>query len=262
MKMLIVLTILSFMLFGCSQIDYEPNVELDQLTNETVTLENISLFVTLGDYRGIEFDFVQTQIVTEEHVNEFISENFVYEELTDEFLNTYLDIESVEQFRNMVKERLEQEAHLAAENNMRRQVWLDVLENATVLSYPLMELEFAADRILFQFREAAMTHNSEIESFIEEAFGIEYHDFLNNYIRPDAFIDVEQDLVIRAVAAAEGITVTEEEIRAEITRFTEEFEFESELEFLHFIGGEGRVWIALLADRVIDVLMEYAVMRG
>ncbi|MCL2873618.1 MAG: trigger factor [Defluviitaleaceae bacterium] len=373
--MLVIFAILSLVLSGCSQPDDSIDTDvppigdfdagerdsLDDFTMEAVTMDNILEFVTLSQHRGIEYDPVQADIVTDQDIDAVVIEHLTFgtnlvevtvrsamlgdvviidfegfvdgvpfeggtaensmlqigsgqfipgfeeqiighdindvfeinvtfpddyfmpelagqdasftinlkaiyievpQELTDEFVTTYLGIESVEQYREIIRERLEQEMELQAKNEMRRQVWLAVSESATIHSYPLQELEFAADRILLQFREAAMTHNSELEDFIEQAFGVPYQDFLNNYIRPDAFIDVRQDLVLRAVAATEGITVTEEELNTEIRRFTDEFDFESEMEFLQYIGGEGRVWMALLSEKVIDVLMYHAVERG
>lgn len=373
--LLVIFAILSLVLSGCSQPDDSIDTDvppigdfdagerdsLDDFTMEAVTMDNILEFVTLSQHRGIEYDPVQADIVTDQDIDAVVIEHLTFgtnlvevtvrsamlgdvviidfegfvdgvpfeggtaensmlqigsgqfipgfeeqiighdindvfeinvtfpddyfmpelagqdasftinlkaiyievpQELTDEFVTTYLGIESVEQYREIIRERLEQEMELQAKNEMRRQVWLAVSESATIHSYPLQELEFAADRILLQFREAAMTHNSELEDFIEQAFGVPYQDFLNNYIRPDAFIDVRQDLVLRAVAATEGITVTEEELNTEIRRFTDEFDFESEMEFLQYIGGEGRVWMALLSEKVIDVLMYHAVERG
>ena len=335
----------------------EQEIYLDYFTMVSVTADNIFRFVTLGNYKGIEFNSIMPEEVTETDIDEFIAEHLmvgaaaheitdravlhgdhvlisyegfidgdlfqggsdedtfleigsetfipgfeeqiigryagehfeidvvfpddyrvrelagreavfavslhsihivVPQELTDDFVRDVLGLDSVQHYRDTIRERLEQNRLEQARDEERRQVWTTVVGNATIHSLPILELDDAVIRNLAPFQDVAEDFDTELEVFILQAFGIEFEDFLYEYIKPGAIFNVTADLVLRAVAAAEGITVTAEEIEERIYDLVEEFDLENKEELLD-MHDESRIKIALLSERVIEILMLHAV---
>jgi len=181
-------------------------------------------------------------------------------ELTDEFVREYLNLASVAEYRAMIREQLEIDNELEAENNVKNQVWNQIVENATVHKLPKEEVEFRVSRGMMQFIYYSEMYNIELEDLIGQIAGMTLEDFINEDIRPNAMNDVKMDLVLRAIAAQEGITVTEAEFVAAVREFVEDYGYESEEHFLTLNGVEP-VRIALLSENVIEVIMANSIAR-
>jgi FKBP-type peptidyl-prolyl cis-trans isomerase (trigger factor) len=179
-------------------------------------------------------------------------------ELSDEFLQEYLNVESVVEYRAIIKNQLEKDRALEAKNGIKNQVWNEILKNSTVIKYPEEEIEFRKARAMMEFNYNAAKYNIEISGFITQISGMALEEFIDKEIMPGAKNDVKQDLVLRAIAAKEGIYVTKDEFDKEVKRFIEEYGYENEEAFLT-LNGENAVWIALLSEKVIDRVMATAV---
>lgn len=181
-------------------------------------------------------------------------------ELTDEFVQDVLGLESVDEYRTMIREQLENERDSISENAEMGQVWNEIVRNATILQFPNSEVEFRLDAAINEFTMYAMMYGMELEDLISMVLNMSLEEFIEVELRPGAFHDVTQDLVLRAVAAEAGLTMTEEEFEAAVEEIVIELGFESQEQFLE-INGEGAVRIALLGNRVIEYVMQEAVGR-
>jgi trigger factor len=182
-------------------------------------------------------------------------------ELTDEFATEILGLDSIQHYRDAIRERLELDRVVQARDEEMRQVWMTVVADAIVHSFPVHELDDAVTRNLVPFQNLAENMDMELEPFVSSAFNISFDDFLDEYIVPGAISDVRMDLVLRAVATAEGITVTSSEIEEKKHALVDEFGLESIDELLlHY--DETRIKFALLSEKVIEILMLHAVRVG
>ena len=225
----------------------------------------------IGRYPGEEFDIYVTfpddydvQMLAGELTRFRINLRAIHgetlPELTDEFVRTYFDLESVEEYIATIRDRLEEESIINAENNNRSQVWMEIVRNATIHKYPIDEIEFRTSRGLVEFQYVAATHGMDLDELIYQLTGMPTDEFIDFEVRPGAFHDVMQDLVLRAVAAAEGITLSDEEFEDGVNRLVSDFGFESR-EALFAMSGEYAVRIAILSEKVIDFVMAHAVAR-
>jgi len=225
----------------------------------------------IGRYPGEEFDIYVTfpddydvptlaGAFTRFRINLRAIHGETLPELTDEFVRTYVGLDSVEEYIAVIRERLEEENRLNAENNNKGQVWREIVRNATVIKFPIDEIEFRTSRGMVEFYYAASTHGMDLDELVYQLTGMPTDDFIDLEIRPGAVNDVRHDLVLRAVAAAEGITLSDAEFEEGVNRFVSEFGFESP-EALFTMSGEYAVRIALLSEKVIDFVMEHAVAR-
>jgi len=184
-----------------------------------------------------------------------------YPELTDGFVMDYFGVETVAELRAMTREQLAIDKAAEAESDVRYQVWNVIFADSTVLKYPNSEVEFRIERAMMEFYYYSEMYGISIEDLIAQfTEGMTYDEFIATEMKPGAISDVAQDLVLRAIGVREGLTVSEEEFQAGVERLVEEYGYESVEQFLE-INGERAVQIALLSDKVIALLMEYAVAR-
>jgi len=224
----------------------------------------------VGHYAGEQFD-IDITFPIPYHAPELEGQDVIFRinlisihaevvpELTDEFVRESLDgLNTVDEFLASLRAEMEIEQQLMADSIAMGQVWNVIVENATILQYPEDEIEYMMARDIEQFERHASDRGVTLSDLIFEISGLHLDDFIEYEVRPAAIEDVGQDLILRAVAAAEGITITEEEFLEGVSRFVETFNYESMEEFLE-VNGERAVRITLLAERVIEVIMEHAV---
>ena len=339
-------------------VSQEPEILI--FTGEYINGESITEFITLGQYKGIEYDLVMVKIVTDEDVDEWIAyhmsqaegitveiteravingdsviidfegfldgipfengaaekypldigsnqfipgfeeqiighfagEEFdievvfpeIYQEptlagqpvvfkiklhsifaeeppeLTDEFVRDYLDVPSVAEYRAIVRAQLEIDNANEADNENKNQVWSVIVDGSVVNKYPEEEVEFRITRGMMQFTYYAAMYNLDINDFIAQISGLSLEEFIDTQITPGAMDDVKQDLILRAIAAQEGITITRAEFTAGVAKFVADFEYESEEAFLT-LNGENAVWLALLSEKIIEFVMANSIIR-
>ena len=257
---------------------------LDGVPFEGGTAENFNLLIgsgqfipgfeeqIIGRYAGEEF-YIDIAFPEVYHAPALAGQDAVFRinlvsiyveampELTDEFVQEQLGLESVEYYKTLVRTQLELQNANMAENSARSQVWNAIVNDSIILKYPLHEIERMMERDFTELARYAEMYDMELETLISlVSDGMDLDDFIEAEIRPAAFRDVGQDLILRAVAAQEGIVITDDEFNEAIATFVADFNYESKEEFLE-INGEHAVRISLLAERVIEVIMQHAVER-
>jgi len=180
-------------------------------------------------------------------------------ELTDEVVQEYLGVDSVEEYRALVRQHMEEERAMSAESFALEQVWQTVLDNATVHKIPEDEIELKISGFSTEILQAAMSQGMSVDELVEHFFpGMLFEDFIEEELRPSAITDVQQDLVMRAIAVQEGITLSDDEFNESVRRIIETFAYESEEHFFS-IYGEHNVRISLLSEKVFEFILEHAI---
>lgn len=373
------LAICGLLLFGCSSEDGDdadnpgdgsssstgnPGGQADGsgpvYTDETVTAENISQFVTLGQYKGIYYDETTADPVTEADIDEYILDGMSQEadwaqvtdravirgdtviidyegfingvafeggtaydadleigsgrfipgfeeqiigrnigdefdihvtfptdyhapemagqpavfkirlneiyaevvpELTDEYVQAYLGMDTVAEFRAALRVQLEQEREKEAEDNVSYQIWSAIVGNSTFHKYPQAEIDTRMDMSFMELEYMASMYGMDVEDLIAYfTNGMSVPEFIEYELRPSAINDVEHGLVLRAIAAQEGIFISEEEFSEAVSGFVVEYGYDDEEHFLSIIGDHA-VHIVLLSDRVTEIVMSSAIKR-
>jgi len=219
----------------------------------------------IGHSIGEQFD-INLAFPDDYHAPELAGQDVVFEitlkgifeegaaELDDEFVRE-LGLGSVEEYLNVVRERLEEDAL----NEDKRQVFNLIVEQSVFHKIPISELEQRIATTMEQFHHEAETYDIDIEDFIREITqGMSYDEFIELEVRPYAINDVQMDLVIRAISFKEGISISDEEFMEGVMGYVEQFGYDDAEQFLQY-NPESTVRIALLADKVIEFLMEFAV---
>jgi|GEM_PF-1160566 len=181
-------------------------------------------------------------------------------ELTDELIQEHLGLDSIEEYRAMLREEMEADRQAAADNQVRFQVWTEVVSRATVHKLPEAEVSNRIERSLVDFEIYAMFQGVELEELINEATGVSLEEFIDQEIRPSVEHSVTQDLILRAVAMQAGITISDEAFEEAVAQFVIDFGFDDVEHFLE-VNGEDEVRTVLLAEEVLEFLVEHAVPR-
>ena len=136
-----------------------------------------------------------------------------YPELDDEFAKDVSDFDTFEEYRADVRAKLQKQIDDNAETSFKDEVIMKAIENMTV-EVPEVMFEEKVDEFLrnyaaqFGMNDPSLTHEQLLS-----LFGMD-EETLKFSIRPAAEAQVKTDLLLEAVAEAEAIEPTEEELQA------------------------------------------------
>ena len=223
---------------------------------------------SLGDEFDIEVMFPETYhqpdlagqpVVFRIKINGIFAE--VLPELTDELVSEYTPFSTVDEYMVLVRAQLEVERIQEADNWNIYNVWSEIIRDTTIHKFPNAEIEFRIARAMMEYEFYAMMYGVPVDYFVFEITnGMSLEDFVEFEVRPYSIEEVAQDLMIRAIASLEGIAVTEAEFNEALQGFIIEYGFENEEQFMEFYG-EIPLRVVLLADKVIDMIMQSAIPR-
>ena len=182
-------------------------------------------------------------------------------ELTDEFLGKYSeDYKTVEAIREAQKATIEANKESAEANQNINSTLQAVLENADIKSLPETELNKAKESIQntvenYYQQYSLYGYSGTIEEFIQDFFGGENVESAESYYTDQAEEQARMELILAAIARAEGITVSDEEYN-ELADAYADYGYDSKDALLEDVGGEGYLRWYLLYNKTIDFLME------
>ena len=180
-------------------------------------------------------------------------------ELTDEWVAENTDLETVEEYKKMIRINLEENARLASESYMKGTAWNTLVQSSEIREYPEEDIENAVSEYIRQMEVYAEQSGMELETFLEtqEMTMEEIEEQAHMYAEDK----VKQNLIAQAVMDAEGITLADEECLAIQEELVQAYMAES-LEGLIENYGQTAVNEATALLRVEDVLLQYAVINN
>ncbi len=232
--------------------------------------EGYDLIIGSGMFiQGFEDQIIGAEIGNEIEVNVTFPENYTtatlagepvifkvkinsikYYELTEDYLKDK-SYESAEAYRESIREGVMASYADNAIMQKEEDVYAAVVENAQI-TLPDNLVEYYASDIRTYFTNAAMSNGTTLENYIALS-GSSIEEF-EMYVQIDSNNRATRDLIIRAISAAEGIEVTEEEFQAEVDLYVQQYNFESEEEFLKAINVD-MLKDELLYYKIIDFLV-------
>ena len=182
------------------------------------------------------------------------------------FVRANSDLASVDAYRDSVEEDLLRGKQEALEAEKEEYVWMEILAGSEVLQYPEKELREFIEQSKSLYQDYAEMYQMSWEEFLSTQMGAteeEFDEQLEEYARDQ----IEQEMVLFAIAREEGLEVSEEEYEATIQEYIEAQGFDSERAYKNANGGQsfeqvvGRknIELSLLAPKVFDFLMEEAI---
>ncbi len=197
-------------------------------------------YIRLGQYKGLYVDRGSYEVTDEEVsdeldmlANAYVNPDGTIPELTDDFIREI----SGGQYNDMAAytAALEDEIVSEYEEFYELQYYEDLLnlaiDNAEVLrDFPSDYLQKKTERSMISALKYAQSLNMTFEDFVNEKMGLTVEEFNREAIEY-AGVAAKKSMVIAAIAKAEDISVSDEEIQKAIDEYVEIGAFESEEAF-------------------------------
>ncbi len=181
-----------------------------------------------------------------------------------DFVTATTDYTTLEEYESVIREELmtlrAQEAATAKENAL----WNQVMEGAQFSGYPEEELAARKQENLEYYTAMAQQYELELNEFVSEYFGMDEASF-SEYMDTYARTIVEQELVMYAIAKAEGISVSRAEYKERLLEILQEQGYESEADFkaangksFEEVAGKVNLQKTFLLEEVIQFIADHA----
>ncbi len=140
--------------------------------------------------------------------------------LDNEFAKDVSEFDTLEEFKQDLRNKLEEKAKTDAENYKRDDIVEKVADNATI-EIPQAMINTEAHNMVHEFEDRLRMQGLNLETY-EQFTGIG-HDQLQEQFRENAEKRVRVNLTLEAIANKEDITASEEEIDAELDKMSETY---------------------------------------
>lgn len=220
----------------------------------------------VGETRELNLTFPETYGNTElagADVVFTVTLNHIYEEtdaeLNDEFVAGLgiEDVATVEEYRQYVYDGLMQSAEYQYEMNLENAVLNVVYENTTFKAVPEAMADRYYDRLVTNMNYQAAMYGMDLETMMLYGYGMEPEEYEAD-MKESAQQAAQQILMMQAIAEREGLTVSDEDVEADIAEKAEEYGYETE-EYRELIGDEIKGYREfVLSERLTAFLVENA----
>ncbi|MEK4255169.1 trigger factor [Ureibacillus sp. FSL K6-2830] len=158
----------------------------------------------------------------------------VLPELNDEFAKEAdPEVESVEELRNKIKEQLAEQKKNEAESTLRDELVEKAAENAE-MEIPEAMIHNEIHRMIDEFAQRLQMQGISLDLYYQ--FSGQTEEDLHEQFREDAETRVRISLTLEAIAKAENIEVTQEDIDQELEKMAEQFKMDKE-KIITALGG-------------------------
>lgn len=176
-------------------------------------------------------------------------------ELTDKWVTKNTDYTTVEDYRQSIYEKLEEEAKSSAQETLKNTAWSLVLESSEILEYPEKDIEDAVaafkDSMQLYADQAEMTLEEFVES--QEISQEEFEELCLQYAQGK----VKQNLIVQGIMDTEGLSLDDKE-SLELQDYLVEMMGAGDLAELVDVYGQDYVNESIGLLRVEDLIVENA----
>ncbi len=176
-------------------------------------------------------------------------------ELNDEFAKELdEEVEGLDALRTKMKENLKAEKDNASETQMRDQLVQKAAENATV-EIPQAMIDSEIDRMMQDFEQRLSQQGMNKELYFQ--FSGQDEDALREQMKADAETRVRVSLTLEAIAKAENMEVTSEDIDKELEKMAGQFNMDAE-QIKTALGGTEMLENDIRMQNTVEFLVENA----
>ncbi|MCC2532011.1 trigger factor [Bacillus velezensis] len=174
-------------------------------------------------------------------------------ELNDEFAKDIdEEVETLAELTEKTKKRLEEAKENEADAKLREELVLKASENAEA-DVPQAMIDTELDRMLKEFEQRLQMQGMNLELYTQ--FSGQDKNALKEQMKEDAAKRVKSNLTLEAIAQAENLEVTDEEVEAELTKMAEAYNMPVE-NIKQAIGSTDAMKEDLKVRKAIDFLVE------
>ena len=179
-------------------------------------------------------------------------------EWSDEMAQNLGEFESLLDLRVKLRENLQKQAEMEAENQYRDEIMQKIVEGASV-EYPPVVLQEETENLLQDLRMRLGNQNLALEDYLKIEGKTEEN--LHEELEPEAIERIKRGLVLGKIVEVEELKVEDDEIDAEIKRLVEPLGAEADkrlLEAFESPAGRHRIAMDVLTDKAIRRIIAIA----
>ena len=139
-------------------------------------------------------------------------------QLDDEFAKDVSEFETLEELKQDIKNRLEERAKSLSESSLRGAILKKVVEQAEV-DIPQVMVDREIERLIMDFAFQLRLRGLDLKQYLEIS-NLSPEEFKGKF-QERAYNNVKTSLILEALAKAENMEVTEEEVDEELTKYAE-----------------------------------------
>lgn len=174
-------------------------------------------------------------------------------ELDDDFAQDVSDCDTLEEYKNEVREKLQK----VKEDDMKREredkIIAQIIENAE-MEIPEQMVDAQTRQMMQEFAQRLQAQGLSVEQYIQFT-GTTVQQMMEE-LKPQALTRIQSRLVLEAVAAAEGIEASEEDLEKEIENMAEMYQMEVD-KLKELLGEEEKKQISM--DLAVQKAVEFVV---
>lgn len=167
----------------------------------------------------------------------------------DEFVQQISDSKTVAEFRQTVKENIQNQNERKQTEAKRGRV-IQAIADASTVDLPDLVIEGELDRMMAQFESDIARADMSLEDYFESTDTSKEE--LRKRWRPDATRRAKTQLVLNKIAAEEGIEAEDQEIEEEVEKITQNYEDISPARARSFVRAQ------LVNEKTIEFIEEQA----
>lgn len=175
---------------------------------------------------------------------------------TETYLKDNTEYDSEEAYKEAIRQQLVLENEEAVKNEKQKKAYNAVVDGCEFIKHPKTLLEFYAEDLRVFYTNYAAAYSMDLNTFLQ-ASGVtmeQYESDEKKYAENMA----TRELVMKAIIAAEGITLSEEEFQKGAEEYAHEYGYESVQDFL--AGAEEELLREdLIFQKVLDLIVAEAI---
>ena len=177
-------------------------------------------------------------------------------EIDDDFAQDTTEFDSLEEYKEDIKAKLAMGKEERAKSAMENDLLAQIVAN-TEMEIPEAMLETQIDRMVDEFRQRISYQGLTFEQYLQ--YSGQSMEALRESLRPDAEKRIQGSLVLEAIAAAEGIEVTDEDLQKELERMAAMYQMEPD-QLSTYMQEEEKENIRenLAVQKAVDFILEHA----
>ncbi len=173
-------------------------------------------------------------------------------DLDDEFAQDVSEFDTVEEYKESVREKVKEKKADEARRTQQEEA-LDAIVAASEIDIPEPMLETQCENMINRMAQQLAGQGLSMEQYMEYT-GMTY-DQMKEEFRPDAERQIRSELVLDAIAEAEAIEISDEDIEAELTKMAEMYQMElDQLKSYMDEDEEENMRLDLASQRAYDLI--------
>ena len=175
-------------------------------------------------------------------------------EYNDEFIASYTDAKSVDEYETKLKEEMVDYYSKSDESYNKSAVMEALMDEVTIKEYPEKDMQEMIDDIINRVQKEADNVGYDFATYVTTTYGMASEQVFRDYISEQAKSYMKEKIVICSVAKKENLTVTKEDVEAIKKKVMEETGY-TEKQLNEQYNNKDFVYFAL-SEKVYDILLE------